>query len=277
MLVELGMGHLKEQKKNSLKILKAWRHTPPPPPPPVLQLLTDPTILSVHTAQIYVTAVTAQLDKGLSCLAPRPWSSHLQGENPFFKISYHQVCMQEKRKSQGAFPSSCKSLCAFQVGNSPPAPPPPPTYSFSAFSFLKYGCLCTVDCQIQKWIHQRLAQCSMTLNTACLKYPIWNDTNLDWWEWLSTWGSMQQKIQPIKRTRPQVFLRGGHCNQPLTSPVFWAEDRALTSGDFLSLVPSSKKTDLPQPHLQGNPADNQLLILEVPGPGRERPEREVLL
>lgn len=158
-----------------------------------------------------------------------------------------------------------------------PRTAPPPTYSFSAFSFLKYGCLCTVDCQIQKWIHQRLAQCSMTLNTACLKYPIWNDTNLDWWEWLSTWGSMQQKIQPIKRTRPQVFLRGGHCNQPLTSPVFWAEDRALTSGDFLSLVPSSKKTDLPQPHLQGNPADNQLLILEVPGPGRERPEREVLL
>lgn len=130
MLVELGMGHLKEQKKNSLKILKAWRHTPPPPPPPVLQLLTDPTILSVHTAQIYVTAVTAQLDKGLSCLAPRPWSSHLQGENPFFKISYHQVCMQEKRKSQGAFPSSCKSLCAFQVGNSPPAPPPPPHLQF---------------------------------------------------------------------------------------------------------------------------------------------------
>lgn len=135
----------------------------------------------------------------------------------------------------------------------------PSPYSFFAFSFVKYGCPCTVDCQIQKWIHQRLAQCSMILNTACLKIPFWNDTNLDWWEWLSTWGSMQRKIQPIKRTRPQEFQRGGHCNQPLTSPVFWAEDRALTSGDFLSLVPSSKKIDLPQPHLQGNPADNQLL------------------
>ena len=202
-----------------------------------------------------MTAVTAQLDKGLSCLAPWPWSSYLQGENPFLKTSYHQVCTQEKRKSRGAFPSSCKSLSAFQVGNSPP---PPPAYSFFAFSFVKYGCLCTVDCQIQKWIHQRLAQCSMILNTACLRNPIlkWQ---LDWWEWLSTWGSMQQKIQPIKRTRPQEFLRGGHCNQPLTSAVFWAEDRALTSGDFLSLVPSFKKTDLLQPHLQGNPVDNQLL------------------
>lgn len=136
--------------------------------------------------------------------------------------------------------------------------PPPPAYSFFAFSFVKYGFPCTVDCQIQKWIHQRLAQCSMILNTACLGNPIlkWQ---LDWWEWLSTWGSMQQKIQPIRRTRPQEFLRGGHCNQPLTSAVFWADDRALTSGDFLSLIPSFKKTDLLQPHLQGNPADNQLL------------------
>ena len=51
-LVELGMGHLEEQTKspNSLKILKAWRHCPPPP---VLQLLTDPTILSVHTGLRY--------------------------------------------------------------------------------------------------------------------------------------------------------------------------------------------------------------------------------
>lgn len=38
----------------------------------------------------------------------------------------------------------------------------------------------------------------------------------------------------------------------------------LTSSDLLSLVPSIKKTDQPQTHLQGNPADNQCLILGVP-------------